>query len=265
MQKAARLAPLLVRRRDIDNQGTHAGRFEEVAIAPAVIPRWVTRTTGWFCLDTDARVAALTFDDGPHAQHTPAILDVLAEHGVPATFFALSGPTQRHPEIVRRAADEGHEVALHGADHTSIKTMGARQFNRMLRDSKKAVERAAGRRVRLYRPPYLHYHWWQLPLIRARGLTLAMASGAAQDWAHDDEAAIAERGIGCIFPGSVVLLHDDRADPESAQTPDELPRFDRAEVADRIVTAAINNGYELVTFSELIGRDRGVSSLLRNT
>lgn len=261
----ARRAPLLVRRRDIDDSGTYAGRFRERAIAPAVLPRFVTRGMGWFCIDTDSKVAALTYDDGPHPVHTPAILDVLRGHGARATFFALSEPARRYPEILRRAANEGNEIALHGHDHTSLKQMGLGETYRMLRSSRRIVEAAAGRRVRLYRPPYLQYRLAQLPLIRLAGMTLAMSSGAAEDWNHDEESAIADRGRRCVFPGSVVLLHDDRADPETARPGEALPAFDRAEVTDLIVSDAIARGYQLVTFSELITRARGVSSLLRNT
>ncbi|WP_299087604.1 polysaccharide deacetylase family protein [uncultured Microbacterium sp.] len=261
----ARRAPLLVRRRDIDDTGTHAGRFRERAIAPAALPRIVTRGMGWFCVDTELKIAALTYDDGPHPVHTPAILDVLSRHGVPATFFALSGPARRHPEILRRAVAEGSEIALHGHDHASLKQMGLRETYRMLRSSRRIVEGAAGTRIRLYRPPYLQYRLAQLPLIRLAGMTLAMSSGAAEDWVHDEESAIAARGMRCVFPGSIVLLHDDRADPETAQPDEALPAFDRAQVTDLIVTDAIARGYDLVTFSGLMTRARGVSSLLRNT
>ena len=61
---------------------------------------------------------ALTFDDGPHPIYTPQTLDVLAKYGIRATFFVLGQMIERSPDVLRRMIDEGHEIGVHGYDHT---------------------------------------------------------------------------------------------------------------------------------------------------
>ena len=104
-------------------QGPPAGAFRGVSYARGLVPSFLTRSLGTFCVDTPDRVYSLTYDDGPDPRTTPGVLDVLARHGATATFFVLSEPARRHPEIVRRIVEEGHELALHGKDHTSLLTL----------------------------------------------------------------------------------------------------------------------------------------------
>lgn len=67
-----------------------------------------------------AKVAAFTFDDGPHATITPELLDALAQRGVHATFFVNGKNAERYPDIVLRAAAEGHQIANHTYSHSQL-------------------------------------------------------------------------------------------------------------------------------------------------
>src|SRR5581483_9468074 len=97
---------------------------------------------------------ALTFDDGPHPQATPAVLDLLAEADAQATFFLVGEQVERRPRLAARIVAEGHEVGLHCHRHTSLLRMGPRRTVGDLRRAAAAVECATGRPIRLYRPPY---------------------------------------------------------------------------------------------------------------
>src|SRR5690554_6045822 len=93
---------LVVRRRDIECDPRPAGGdFGRSALLPFGA-RFVSRAFGVFCVNTADRVLAITFDDGPHPEHTPRILDALSEHGAKATFFVLARQVREHPEVVRR-------------------------------------------------------------------------------------------------------------------------------------------------------------------
>ena len=105
-------------------------------------------------VQTDQPLVALTFDDGPDQEWTPAILDILARSQSHATFFMLVDSALRLPELVRRVVAEGHQVALHGLDHRRL-AGGSRKSTRVLLDS--AVIQLAtisGAPVTYFRPPF---------------------------------------------------------------------------------------------------------------
>ena len=106
----------------------------------------------------------------------------------------------------------------------------------------------------LYRPPYMQFRASQMLAVRSRGLTIALSSGHALDWEHDDEESIAKRGSAAVFPGAVLLMHDSRADPETVLSADKLPHFDRAHVLDLLLRETDARGLQAVTMTELLSR-----------
>ncbi|MCE7481976.1 polysaccharide deacetylase family protein [Microbacterium profundi] len=214
---------------------------------------------GVLCVDTAEPVFALTYDDGPDPAHTPSILDVLADHGARATFFVLTDRAMAHRDLVARIMAEGHEVQLHGRDHKSMLTRGFWECRRHLGDAQRELE-SIGVRATLYRPPYMQFRATQMFAARSRGLTLALASGDSRDWEHDEEESIAMRGAAAVFPGAALLMHDSRADPETARSADEIPRFDRAAVLDLLLRNSSARGLQAVTMTELLSRAPAVAA-----
>src|SRR5438128_7898270 len=97
---------------------------------------------------------AITFDDGPSATLTPKLLDLLAAHHIKTTFFVIGENVAEHPDIVARAAREGHEIGNHSWSHPNLGKMSDEAVRRQLRQTDDAVRQATGKRPTLMRPPY---------------------------------------------------------------------------------------------------------------
>src|SRR4029450_3278646 len=102
----------------------------------------------------DGPYIAMTFDDGPSATLTPKLLDLLAAHHIKATFFVIGENVAEYPEIVARAAREGHEIASHSWSHPNLAKMSDESVRRQLRQTDDAIRNATGKRPTLLRPPY---------------------------------------------------------------------------------------------------------------
>jgi peptidoglycan-N-acetylglucosamine deacetylase len=152
---------------------------------------------------------ALTFDDGPHPEGTPAVLDVLEEAGIKATFFLVGEQVERRPALAAEIAQRGHLIALHGYRHRPQPALPARVVADDLARGAAAIAAAAGVDPRWHRPPYGLYSPAGLSRVRERGLHPLLWSKWGKDWRRlttpDRIAARATRGIRA---GDVILLHD---------------------------------------------------------
>jgi peptidoglycan-N-acetylglucosamine deacetylase len=152
---------------------------------------------------------ALTFDDGPHPQGTPAVLDVLAQRGVSATFFLVGEQVLRDPGLARAVADAGHGIALHCHRHRNLLRLTPRQVREDILRAHDAIETATGVAPRLYRPPYGILNAAALRFARSRGWRTLLWSDWGRDWeARATAESIAARVTKDAGEGSVLLLHD---------------------------------------------------------
>jgi peptidoglycan/xylan/chitin deacetylase (PgdA/CDA1 family) len=171
---------------------------------------------------------ALTFDDGPHAQGTPAILGILADAGVSATFFLVGEQVRRDPALAREIAAAGHRIAVHCDRHRNLLRLTPGMLREDLLRAEAAIAESTGTRLELYRPPYGVLSRAALREARARGWRILLWSEWGRDWEADTTpAAIAARLTGAAGAGAVLLLHD--ADHYSApgswrRTAAALPR-----------------------------------------
>jgi peptidoglycan/xylan/chitin deacetylase (PgdA/CDA1 family) len=152
---------------------------------------------------------ALTFDDGPHPEGTPAVLDALAAAGAPATFFLVGEQVERHPQLVARIAAAGHVVGIHGYRHRNQMRSGPRRLAGDLRRAAAAIGEATGNAPRVYRPPYGIFTPAGLALVRHARLEPLLWSTWGRDWrsrtSAQEIARLATRGLA---ERDVVLLHD---------------------------------------------------------
>lgn len=152
---------------------------------------------------------ALTFDDGPHPEGTPAVLEQLARASARATFFVIGEQVRRRPELVRRIGEEGHLIALHGHRHRLQARLGPRALHDDVRRGLAAIEDAAAVSPRWHRPPYGIYAPAGLEAARAAGLRPLLWSRWGKDWRRlTTPARIAARATRALLPGDVILLHD---------------------------------------------------------
>lgn len=152
---------------------------------------------------------ALTFDDGPHPEGTPQILEILAAHNVRATFFVVGEQVQRRPQLLTRIDAEGHLIALHAYRHRLQLRLTARDLQDDYARGLAAIEDAINRAPDLHRPPYGIYSPAGLDQARQRGLQPLLWSAWGKDWRRfTTPERIAARVIRDLGPGGIVLLHD---------------------------------------------------------
>jgi peptidoglycan/xylan/chitin deacetylase (PgdA/CDA1 family) len=173
-----------------------------------------------------ARTVALTFDDGPHPQTTPRILDVLRQERVPATFFVLGKYAERWPDLARRATDEGHEVGNHGFAHNRLHFAGRSRVREDLERGTEAAVRACQRAPRLFRAPHGFRSPFVTPIANSLGQATVGWTYGVRDSDCPGAEVIAARVLERVSPGAIILLHD--ADGHDAardrrQTAEALP------------------------------------------
>jgi peptidoglycan/xylan/chitin deacetylase (PgdA/CDA1 family) len=192
-------------------------------------------------------LCSLTFDDGPDPQFTPRVLELLARHGQRATFFVIGERAARHPELVRRLIEEGHEVGNHTAGHPwHFALWPASRIAAELSRASDQIEQACGVRPLLFRPPAAILSPRVATGGRAAQLMLVSFSVRAGDGSPLVSAALALRRLTRgLRPGAILLLHD--AAREAGKPPVSL------EVLPELCAAMASAGLRSVPVSELIG------------
>ena len=172
---------------------------------------------------------ALTFDDGPHARGTPAVLDVLAAESTRATFFLVGEQILRNPALPAEILAAGHAVALHCHRHRNLLRLAPSQVRDDLARAHSAIGEHAGVAPTLYRPPYGILNAAALRTARRHGWRTVLWSQWGRDWESSaTPTTIAARATAGAGRGSVILLHDadDYGSPGSwRQTAQALPRI----------------------------------------
>ena len=158
---------------------------------------------------------ALTFDDGPHAQGTPAVLEVLAGARVRATFFLVGEQVQRNPALAAEIVAAGHLVGVHCHRHRNLLRLTPMQVRDDIARAYTLIAETTAREPVLYRPPYGVLNAAALLLARGRGWRTLLWSHWGRDWeARATPDSIAARVTDRASDGAVLLLHD--ADDYSA-------------------------------------------------
>jgi peptidoglycan/xylan/chitin deacetylase (PgdA/CDA1 family) len=178
-------------------------------------------------LDPPGATIALTFDDGPDPDATPAVLDALDAAGAPATFFMVGEQVEAHPELAREVAARGHALGLHSHGHVEQDELAdvRADFDAVCA----AVRRAIGAKAALYRPPFGRFSEASYAECLRRRLTPVYWSGWGCDWEPIPAERIAHVAVRDLEPGAILLLHDsaryayrDSALPTAHALPDIL-------------------------------------------
>ncbi len=199
---------------------------------------------------TDTRRVALTFDDGPTPDWTPRVLEALARHDVPATFFLKGVNVQRHGAIHRDSVGT-HELGNHTWDHPDLARLDYAECRDQLQRTSAIIERAYGRRPTLFRPPYGHLAGSSLLAAAEQELTTVLWSAQMDESRFEDTpSGIVGSARKAAQPGSIILAHD--SGPRI-----RLVTIDRL---DSIIMGLKSDGFAFTTVSELcgLGLARGV-------
>lgn len=191
----------------------------------------------------------LTFDDGPDPTWTPKILDTLAEHDAHAVFFITGTMTSRHPDLVRRMVDEGHEIGVHTFGHPDLSLQSEARIDWELAQNQLALAGAAGIRTSLFRPPYSsHSHaldnnsWPVTQYIGKRGYVTAFNDTDTKDWSRPGPDEIIRRALPeKPGDGAIVLMHDSGGDRSQTVT-----------ALDRMLPKLKSQGYEFSNLTEAL-------------
>jgi peptidoglycan/xylan/chitin deacetylase (PgdA/CDA1 family) len=190
---------------------------------------------------------ALTFDDGPDAEVTPRLLDLLRDRGVRATFFVLTDKAAERPDLVRRIADEGHEIGLHFDRHDRLTGMPLAEARARLRAARARLEDLAGP-VRFFRPPFGSQSLATYLMARSEGLEVVSWGPYAEDWAEQAAEMAAGKVLGPVKGGDIVLMHDGLEKPEG----EALPTFDRVKMVEMILDGLSQRSLATATVGGLL-------------
>jgi peptidoglycan/xylan/chitin deacetylase (PgdA/CDA1 family) len=157
----------------------------------------------------DGPFIALTFDDGPHPTLTPKLLDLLAAHHLKATFFVIGQNAADHPDILRRAVREGHEIGNHSWSHPNLGKMSDEAVRRELQKTEDAIVAAIGKKPTLMRPPYGSITAHQKKWIHDEfGYRIILWDVDPLDWKRPGPSVVTARILKETKAGSIVLSHD---------------------------------------------------------
>ncbi len=184
---------------------------------------------------------ALTYDDGPNDPHTLRLLDVLAKHGVRATFFMIGRYVQQRPDIARAVAQAGHVIGNHTFTHPLLTYKSAAQTRAELVDCRKALNDAIGAHSNFFRPPFGGRRPGTLRVARELGLETVMWNVTGYDWNAPPASTIEKKVERQMRGGDIVLLHDGGHRAMGAD------RAHTVIATDNLIRRYKDQGYEFVT------------------
>jgi peptidoglycan/xylan/chitin deacetylase (PgdA/CDA1 family) len=199
--------------------------------------------------DRDSAQVALTFDDGPDPRTTPAILDLLEERGVKATFFCVGDRARAHPDVVKRCHAEGHGIGNHSQRHRALTNFqfGA-AMKRELAACQATLAELTGEPPRYYRPPMGLMNHAVVGAVETNGLRLVGWQARGLDTTSRSVEQVTARILADVRPGGILLLHDGEQEPERAVA-----------IATGVLDGLAEKGLEPVRLNELLaGKSQAV-------
>lgn len=155
---------------------------------------------------------SITFDDGPHPEFTPQVLDLLKKHKAKATFFLIGKNAEKYPQLVLRMIDEGHTIGNHSYSHS--KTFGffsVEKITSELVQTDKILESITSKKINLFRPPFGVTNPNLKRALRRTGYHSIGWSKRSLDTTNISEKRIISKITSRLQKGDIILLHDSSA------------------------------------------------------
>jgi peptidoglycan/xylan/chitin deacetylase (PgdA/CDA1 family) len=229
--------------------GITAGLFLTLS---AVLPENDVFGRVFYSMQTTQKVVALTFDDGPNPPYTEQLLDVLKENHISATFFLIGQNVEKHPELVKRIAAEGHQLGNHTYHHIDLLKADRKVIADEVDRTNQAIFAASGIMPHLVRPPHGFRDPVVMEMMADRGLKVVEWSVMSRDWLNPGVDTIVERTVSKVKNGSIILLHD--GDGIESQK----PRAQTIEATRRIIQILSAQGYKFVTVDQILAKTEDV-------
>lgn len=188
------------------------------------------------------RRVALSFDDGPDAASTPALLDLLREERVAAAFFCIGKLVQAEPELAARIVREGHLIGNHSFNHSNLTNFyGVPRLKIELNQTQSAIHAATGVRPEFFRPPMGLSNPRVFTVARQLGLQVVGWSARGFDTQINQPARVVRRILRQVRPGGIILLHDGN-----------IPADHLVQTVKRVLAGLKADGYEVVRLDRLL-------------
>ena len=209
---------------------------------PSPTPSTAKPTT-YFQARVDQPYIAMTFDDGPSAENTPRLLEMLKQRNIKATFFLIGQNVAANPNIVKQILADGNEIGNHTWTHPQLSKLSDDKVTAEITKTQDAIKDASGYTPTLLRPPYGAITPRQREWISSQfGLNVILWSVDPFDWKRPGSAVITQRILSQARPGAIILSHDIHK-----QTVDAMPAT---------LDGLIAKGYKFVTVSQLIALNK---------
>jgi peptidoglycan/xylan/chitin deacetylase (PgdA/CDA1 family) len=200
------------------------------------------------------KVVALTYDDGPNPPHTEALLDMLAQHNVKATFFLKGRNIEAFPETVKDVVEAGHEIGNHSYFHKPMIAFSESGMLEELVRTNNLIEQYIGDTPTLFRPPFGVQGPGLKMALDTLGMTSVLMSTHGEDWEVSAPQLIADAVLENIEPGSVILLHDGHGDVDDPNA--QQSRAPSVEATGIIIETLQAQGYRFKTVGEMLAMSR---------
>ena len=195
-----------------------------------------------YCVETEKKQIAISFDAAWGNDDTQTLIDILAKYDVPATFFVVGAWVDKYPESVKALSDAGHQVQNHSNTHPHMPQLSREQMKNEIESCNKKIEEITGKSPTLLRPPYGDYDNALIEVMNELNMYTIQWDVDSLDWKDSSTAdSIYKRVTSKVKNGSIVLFHND-----AEHTPEALPN---------ILKTLKDEGYEFVFIDDLIMKE----------
>lgn len=184
---------------------------------------------------------ALTFDDGPHPRYTQAILEILKEYHITATFFVIGVNATLYPEALLAISEAGCEIGNHTFTHENLRNASCENISAEISKCESAICDRVNNPSRLFRPPQGACSKMLEDTVSSKGYDIILWSIDTEDWAHTPAEKIASNVLSSLNDGDIILMHDYISGKNTT-----------CEALKILIPEILKRGYEFVTVSELI-------------
>lgn len=197
-------------------------------------------------------MVSFTFDDGPHPEYTPRILDILKKFNLKSTFFVVGESAKKYPDIVKRIKDEGSEVGNHTYSHRMLPFQFKKSMVSEIKKTEDIIFNITGEKPRYFRPPRGLRNKFAVDFLQNEGYTIVSWSISSRDWIISSAQKIEDRILKLTSPGSIILFHD----AGSIFLNYGRNRLPTVEALPGIINGLKNKGYEIVSLRKILGEEK---------